>query len=374
MPGWGPLATFVPNKRQPVYNWFYYKEGFSRDLVFRIIEKFKLKKGESVLDPFCGSGTTLLACMQRGINSVGFDVHPVAAFAARVKTGRYDTGKLRDSAKALLKIKFQRPEIEIRNGLVKRSFNRHTLEDALFFRNEIMAMDDAEIRDFFLLALMNVTMKCSYVWKDGAVLKIKKHPVPPLRNMLRRQLNRMTKDVEHFERTDAECDAEAGDARRLKIESNTFDAVITSPPYLNKIEYTKVYHIEEELFFQHSKTPALRSYIGREDEKVIHEESKLENIMEGVDLPLPAKAYFNDMFEVIKELHRVCRKDARLGIVVGNGCFPDGVVESDIILSRMAEKLGFKAEEILVLNKRWCTKNRVEKVGVARESLLVWRK
>jgi len=373
-PEWGALATFVPNKDLPVYNWFYYKEGFSRDLVSRLIERFKIEKGQTVLDPFCGSGTTLLACREAGINSVGFDVHPVAIFAARVKTGRYEAGELKDVAKSLLKIRFQRPEIDIRSHIVRGAFNIHTLEDVLFFRNEIMAMEDAGIRDFFILALMNVAIKCSYAWKDGAVIKMRKHPVPPLRDILRRQLFRMIGDCGRFPKTKALCEAEIGDARRMKLKDNSIDAVITSPPYLNKIEYTKVYSIEEELFFEKKGVPSLRSYIGSEDDRVIDEENKIESIIDANDLPLPAKAYFNDMYEAIKELQRVCKNPAKVGIVVGNGCFPTGVVESDIILSKIAEKLGFDAQEILVLNKRWCTRNRVEKVGITRESLLIWEK
>ena len=374
MPEWGPLATFIPNKTLPIYNWFYYKEGFSRDLVVNLIKKFDLKKGQTVLDPFCGVGTTMLACRESGINSIGFDVHPVAVFAAKVKTTGCETEKLKEAAKDLLKTRFQKPETEIKNHFVKRAFNVHTLEDVIFFRNEIMKIREPIIRDFFLLALMNVSMKCSYAWKDGAVIKIKKHPVPPLRHLLKRQIHRMIGDMERIGKTGAKTSVEIGDARRIKLPENSIDAVITSPPYLNKIEYTRVYSIEEELFFQTHKIPALRSYIGLENEKMLEEKDRIENLTGTNDLPLSAVAYFSDMYEVIKELHRVCRPGAKLGIVVGNGCFPTGVVESDIILGRLAENLGFRAKEILVLNKRWCTRNRVEKVGVTRESLLVWEK
>ena len=86
---WGELATFVPNKPLPIYNWFYYKEGFSRELVLRLLEKFKAKG--TVLDPFCGVGTTNLACREKGIDSVGFELSPLALFAAKAKTSDYDT-------------------------------------------------------------------------------------------------------------------------------------------------------------------------------------------------------------------------------------------------------------------------------------------
>ncbi len=371
---WGPLATFVPNKREPIHNWFYYKEGFSHRLVSKLIDDFGLVEGKTVLDPFCGAGTTLLACKQAGIASIGFDVHPVAVFAARVKTADYDPGKLNEAANGLLKARFVKPDIDARNSLIRRAFNRHTLDDVYFFRDAIMSMDDGRTRDFFLLALMNVTMKCSFAWKDGAVIKIRKHPVPPLRSLLRRQIYRMMKDIKKSGDLSpgTRTRAESGDARKMKLPDSGVDAVITSPPYLNKIEYTRIYSIEEELFFRERAKPALRSYVGIEDEKMLAGEERLGKIIDTEGLPASAIAYFSDMHETIREMHRVCKPGARLGIVVGNGCFPTGVVDSDVILSRIAEKEGFGADEIIVLNKRWCTRNRVEKVGISRESLLLW--
>ncbi len=70
----------------------------------------------------------------------------------------------------------------------------------------------------------------------------------------------------------------------------------------------------------------------------------------------------------------MCKPGAKLAIVVGNGCFPERVVDSDLLLSQLAEKAGFDVKNILVLNKRWCMRHRVEKVGVLRESMLVLEK
>jgi len=372
-PDLGHLATFIPNKHLPIYDWFFYKEGFSRDLVMMLIDNFGLKEGGRVLDPFCGSGTTLLACRERGIDSIGIDAHPAAAFASLVKTRHYDIEDLEVLGRQLLKSRFARPRVDVRDGLVRRAFSPRTLEDVLFFREEIMSIDDAVPRDFFMLALMNVAMKCSYAWKDGAVIKIRKHPVPPLRDMLRRQIYRMIHDIVGFSGK-GPASVELGDARRMGLEDGSVDAVITSPPYLNKIEYTKVYSIEEELFFGKAGIPGLRSYIGTRAEADIRGDGEPGSAMDDAGFTPAAKAYFSDMRMVIGELSRVCREGAKLGIVVGNGCFPDRVVESDTILTEMAGKAGLSAKEVVVLNKRWCTRNRVEKVGITRESLLIWEK
>jgi DNA modification methylase len=375
-PEWGPLATFIPNKDEPVYNWFFYKEGFAKELVLKLADAFMLKQG-TVLDPFCGSGTTLLACKQMGLDSLGFDVHPVAVFAAKVKVRDYDPEVLRQEIKALIKAKFRPPKVP-NSGFARRFFHTRTLEDALFFRNLILENRDRLVRDFLLLGLMNVAIKCSYAYKDGAVVKVRKKPTPPLRDMLRRQLFRMAGEAERFKREECETHASFGDARSLPIEDESVDCVITSPPYLNKIEYTKIYEIEHELFLNFlEERPAVRSYIGLSLGKLEKDMMRLEKILDYEtvkSLPAEAIPYLVDMFQSIEEMHRVCRKGAKLGIVVGNGCFPTGVVDSDILLSCMAENVGFTVDRIAVLNKRWCTRNRTEKVGIIRESLLLWEK
>ncbi|MFH0956573.1 MAG: DNA methyltransferase [Candidatus Aenigmatarchaeota archaeon] len=373
-PEWGELATFIPNKGLPVYNWFYYKEGYARDLVMKLIDEFGLGKGDVVLDPFCGTGTTIIACQEMGIDSMGLDVHSPAVFAATVKSRKYDVLALKEASSLLLSERFQKPFSMPVSPLVKRMFARYTLEDIFFFRDRILPMKDHVARDFLLLALMNVSMKCSYAWKDGAVIKIRKHPVPPLRKLLSRHVRFMVKDFKRLKRGKSRCSVSFGDARKTGITAGSVDAVITSPPYLNKIEYSRIYAIEEELFFSRAGLRPLRSHVGVHDSDIIDAERKLREIDERACVNAQSIAYFSDMWEVIKELHRVCRNGAKVGMVVGNGCFPEGVVDSDMILSKMAEKAGFKALEVRVLSKRNCTKNRVEKVGVTRESLLIWEK
>ncbi|MBI4018141.1 MAG: DNA adenine methylase, partial [Candidatus Aenigmarchaeota archaeon] len=174
-PELGPAATFVPNKAEPVYNWLYYKEGFSKQLVFWLLDFLQVKKGSLVLDPFCGVGTTLLACKQRGMRSIGCDVQPVGVFASRVKTRDYNIEELRQQAKELLRKKFVRLQKKF-PPLFYKAFSRYALEDIAFFEDEIKKMEGNA--GFFLLALINAAIKCSYAWKDGAVIKIRKSPKP----------------------------------------------------------------------------------------------------------------------------------------------------------------------------------------------------
>ena len=360
MPELGEHATFVPNKKLPIYRWFYYKEGFSRDLIFYIIDRFEIK-GKNVLtpqasvplvlDPFCGSGTTLLACKEKGINSAGFDTSELAAFASNVKTQDYDPQELKEVSRELFGKKFQPIVMKDTISLMKRAFSKYALDDIVFFKNKIRELDN---RNFFLLALINAAMKVSYAWKDGGVIKIKKHPAPPLRIFYKRIVKNMIKDINGVQKTGAQCTVDVGDARRLRVEDSSIDAVITSPPYLNNIDYTKVYAIEEWIANLHDNPP-VRSYIG-------------------YGKPNTTDAYFEDMNDALLEMFRVLKQNGRAFIVIGNAYVNGEIINSDEILAQMAEKIGFSVKEIAVLNKRFALEQRTQKKGILRESMVVLEK
>ena len=61
----------------------------SADLVERLLEEFKIQPGDTILDSFVGSGTTLLVCKVKGINSIGFDILPMSKIAISAKEAVY---------------------------------------------------------------------------------------------------------------------------------------------------------------------------------------------------------------------------------------------------------------------------------------------
>ena len=348
---WGKLATFVPNKKTPVYNWFYYKEGFARELVLKCIGMFGLKPGQRVLDPFCGSGTTLLACKELGIDSVGFDVLPTSVFASRVKTGTYRPEQLKETITWLFQERFKPVRMDFPDRF-KRFFSRPLRDDIAFFKDRLNQLEPGPVRDFILLGFINSVMKSSWVWKDGGVLKVRKHPVAPFRKFFQRMLKRMVKEYTRFQGT-GKVSVGFGDARKLKLKDESIDGVLTSPPYLNQINYTRVYEIEN--WFLGKPKPALRSHLGLGEED-------------------PLRTYLNDMEQTLRELYRVCRPGAQLAIVVGDAFLDNRPVDIDIKLAEMGKEIGFTPGDVLVLNKRPALKARTIKVGLLRESLVILEK
>src|SRR5436305_15021848 len=69
-----------------VHNWYRIIHGYSDHLVKKLLDRFDIQPGQRVVDAFCGTGTTLVECMKRGIDSVGIDANPSSCFSAKVKT------------------------------------------------------------------------------------------------------------------------------------------------------------------------------------------------------------------------------------------------------------------------------------------------
>ncbi|MEM3659863.1 MAG: hypothetical protein QXU11_05545 [Thermoproteota archaeon] len=321
-----------------------------------------------MLDPFCGVGTTQLTGKELGINSVGVDVAELPVFASRVKTANYDVEQLRRVSEKVFSEKFRRPSLSGLSRLVRRAFPRHVLEDVLFFREIVENIEDETARGFFKLGLISAAMKASYVVKDGGLIKIvKERNVPPFRKFYRNRIRRMIKDVESTKMLNPKVATFKADSRNLGfLEDEMFNAVITSPPYLNKIEYTRVYSVENELFFKGSE-PMLRSYIG--DAVSLTEGSeKIGN------MPAIVEAYFQDLRRVLSELHRVLKKNGRGVFVIAQGVFPTGVVETEKIFVEIAEETGFETERLWLVNRRVATRDRVIKIGYADEYVVFTRK
>jgi hypothetical protein len=369
---YGELVTFTPNKNIPIYNWFYFKEGFSREFVLRMMDKFEVGRGDWILDPFMGVGTTLLGCRERGVDGIGIEINPLFYFIANVKLGEYDIEELKKWRRWLFSQKFQRPSLRELPPLIRKAFNRYNLEDIIFFRDKIYEIDNRETANFFLLALMRAASKVTYAYKDGAVIKIIKKPTPPFRPFFRRIVKRMIRDLKKIKFLQSNVITQLGDARQMKgVPDEHIDLVITSPPYLNKIEYTKVYEIEMKLFLGDRAVNPIRSYIGLKPRKRPRGAPKF--LLE-MDMPPIALDYFIDIWKTLRELYRVLKAGGKVALVVAEGIFPDRIVESDIIISNIAYELGFKIPYIWVVNRRIATRDRTIKIGVARESIVFMEK
>jgi len=356
------LVTFKGNIGLAVYDWFYFKEGFSRDLIFWLINEFNLK--EKIFDPFCGSGTTLLAAKELNMNSIGIDVSPLAVFASKVKTRNYDLKLIEKEFNELKNARFENSRTDFIDKRIRELFYNKNLEQLVFYWNKIKEIKDEKTRNFFLLALIDVTGQISNTIKVGGSLRKKKKGFINVKRIFLGKANKMIKDLQEFKARKIEPEVMQADARIFRLPKESINNIITSPPYLNKIEYTSVYKLELGLYFQQQET-RLRAFIS-DNISLINEKFS--------GMPLIAQAYFSDMEKVLANLYDCLKSNGMLCIVVAGGCFPDKVIESDEIIISLAEELNFKLIEKITARKIDCMAFRTKLIGKTRESIIILEK
>lgn len=395
------LVTYVPNKKLPVYNWFKYKEGFSRQLVFKLLLDWKISKDEIILDPFAGCGTTLLACKECGYKAVGLDILPVAIFVARVKLQDWpDLALLQNAIEALFDKKYRQPTLSFpKVAIIDKAFPKRVQDEILFYK-ECISEIEKPLQDFLMLGLISILEQVSYTSKDGQFLRIVKRNIPSVKKTLRQQLTKMLDDLyqqQHllFKGGKSKVEILEGDAREPDLPKKYWGeigAVITSPPYLNRYDYSRTYSLELCTLFvdqfsdlRNIRHSLLRSHIesrehsGKEislpalDE--ILKNLKIKNLNNN-RIPIMIKGYFEDMNLVIKQLVNYLRPGGLIALVVANARFEGELVPTDLILSELAENQGLKTESIWVTRYKGNSSQQMGRYGriPVRESIVFWRK
>lgn len=374
-PELGPFMTFEHSKKQPVYRWFWYKEGFSPEIVnFALLRE---KNISNILDPFCGVGTTLLAAKSAGIQSAGIDSSSLAVFVSRTKTDDYSEKEITRAerfAKEIFRnigrssLKWQFELFNPFTAFPKKNFN------TLLFLREKIEEEDEKVRNLLLLALLSILPRVGIFIKDGGVLKIKKRkPAIPVKSAFRRKVKEIVNDLKTSAVKGPKPEVVLGDARAAELEDESIDSVFTSPPYLNNIDYSKVYGLELTLLelskraTKDTRRRSIRSFISKEG---LAAELPPEVGEVGKRIPVIGM-YFADMEKAIQENWRVLKQGGAAYHVVSNSVIHETHVLVDEVLAEIGERIGFNAE-IIVGGER-IADVRPHKIKT-RESIVVLRK
>jgi hypothetical protein len=374
----GKFMTFEHSKFKPVYGWFWYKEGYAPELVEYAFKREKISDLSSpiILDPFCGTGTSLLCSKEKGYSSIGVDASSLACFVSHVKTQDYSEED-RKAALAFLDKKLPGGEslrwdfelFSARAAFPKRNYN-----EILSLRLGI-EQEESKVRDLLLFALLSILPQASIIQKDGGVLKIKREKrALPAKEIFRRKVKQMVRELEKVDYFGNSPQIYLGDARALDLESESIDLVVTSPPYLNNIDYSKIYGLELSLLemsksaAEQMRMRALRSYIGK-DMSVSEMPPEVGEI--GEKIPIIG-TYFKDMEKVIFEMFRVLKTGRSAHINVSNSVIHETHVLVDEVFAEMGQRIGFSDVEIVVGAER-IADVKPAKVKT-RESIVIMRK
>lgn len=333
--------------------------------------------GQTVLDPMCGSGITLLEGWAAGRSVIGVDLDPLARRQATARTTAHSASSIRQSAEGTL-----RRAADLFAGLgphsdplesVKADMDADTREflDYWFFPETqrelacltlaIRSEPDPDLRN-----LLEVVFSSTIVTKSGGVSrardlahtrphrvadKVPQRPIQVFSGLVRRA-------AEAYASFDGarvgDARIVAGDARAIPLADDTADLIVTSPPYANALDYMRAHKFS--LAWLGDPIPSLTKlrsrYIGSESvgsQLSTASESRLPSTVEAVveriaDLDTPKsrvlRRYFYDMSASIAEMARVMRPGAAVVIVVGPSTMRGTLVPTHECLADLATQCG----------------------------------
>jgi len=285
-------AASGENKLRPqdraVHSWYRFVLSFPPHLVQNYLSRFGVESGGTVLDPFCGTGTTLVECKKQGVGSVGLESNPIAHFASAVKVDWLTCGETlvceaeqvaqaatkkiaSDQAgcegnerlpeadgKPLLfnadafangiEAGLRRLEPEQMQLLLKDSISPLPLHKTLTLLEAIDECGSPSLRKYGRLALANALVQRIGNLKFGPEVGVGRiRGDAPVVEAWLVGMKAIAHDLAQFRhRSDVVSQVIKSDARQADkaLAPRSIDAVITSPPYPNEKDYTRTTRLE----------------------------------------------------------------------------------------------------------------------------------
>lgn len=337
-------AASGENKLRPqdrsVHHWYRFVLSFPPHLVQNYLNRFDIEPGDTVLDPFCGTGTTLVECKKQGVGSAGLESNPIAHFASAVKVdwltssetlvseaeqvaraatqklvneragceenarlleadgkpSLFDEGVVANGADADLR----RLEPEQMKLLLKDSISPLPLHKTLTLLEAIDGCSSAPLRKYGRLALANALVQRIGNLKFGPEVGVGRiRGDAPVVEAWLAGMKTIAHDLAQFRhRSTVASQVVKADARQADeaLERRSIDAVITSPPYPNEKDYTRTTRLESVVLglvrsraeLRQLKQDLVRSntrgvYVADTDDQAIAGNQAIDRIAEAIE-------------------------------------------------------------------------------------------
>ncbi|MHA2002584.1 MAG: hypothetical protein ACW975_00370 [Candidatus Thorarchaeota archaeon] len=401
----GSAITFSSNHfmDKQVQRWAPYVQGFSADFVDEMLQRYNVGPGQKVLDPFAGSGTVLVSAKMNGIDAIGVDLAPLMSFMARVKTDwNLDVKEVERELRGL--DWNQEPGLSSPTFLKrwKLHFNEGVLRNLLVLKQSILDVKQLKIRNLFRLAFSSILVSCSNLKRSPCLgydrNKIVEDKAPF--KLFKLKVHDMIEDLVYVQgKKHGQVEMISGDSRLVHYEPESLDIAITSPPYVNGLDYVINYKIEmawldmvdsydelgqlkdEMVACDNVSRSIIRGFSERSD---VYEDDWVEEMAERIAYRITAKEgyrrkdmhnvvrkYFDDVYQVFRNVYKGLKKGARFAIVIGDSLIAGVYIPADLILARMGRDIGFGVESIEIARSRRSGQRRSFKL---RESIVILSK
>ena len=393
---WGRWMTPKHARATARHRWYLFPHSFSPEFVVALIDEWCLTSADLLLDPFVGSGTTPLAARARRVTTVGYDLMPLAAFVSNVKSYSYQldhTQGIWGELKANLEVDRRSPSTRSYPALVSRALSdgRADALDSISRAIDETTCSSA-YRDFFQLALLAIIPHMSHAVANGGWLRWQNmgDKASCAKGRFIKRVELMMSDLEEpQEGADGERVAMIADARAMPAANDTYTAVITSPPYPNRHDYTRIFGVELMFAFHDWDTNRALRY------QTFHSHpearprrpsaveyvppGRLESAIAGLSdrrVSDMLRGYFLDLYLCLKEVFRVCTSGAKIAFVLGNVQYDGNGVPVDEFAAELGEFVGLSCTEIRAVRWRGNSAQQMGKHGrtATRESVVLFDK
>jgi hypothetical protein len=407
----GGYSNYASTTELPRHRWYYYKEGFSPNLVGQAIEQANVGKDDIIIDPFNGSGTTTLTSSQCEYKSIGIEVNPFTSFLADTKGRNANISELENWADKILKSS-EKGSISPLIGF--STFSKNEDKEKWLFNDSVLhsfeggwkltdSIPSYNIRKIIRLALISSAMQNCNATRDGKCLRYREKweqnnfDKITFIDSLNKKLVTIKLDIKEQPINEPTIIIN-GDCRNiLKLSDymKSFKLCITSPPYLNTFDYTDIYRPElflgkfintpKKLYNLRLKTvrshiqakwhkPKLNDFGLLYKQTMEYINANKDNLMHK-NIPMMIQAYFEDMCNILKLLKIRAAKDAQVWFVVSNSAYAGYEVPVDLIIGDIGVKAGWYLKEIGVL--RYIKKRKTNyssNIKELRESVIILSK
>ena len=290
---------------QYLTHWIYpYKGKFHPQMIRALLNIIGLNKGDTVLDPFVGSGTTGVEAQLLGINCIGIDISPLCVLQSKIKT---------ESIEVISKIIEWKEEILKRVNVNLFNLGNKSLDET------IRSIPNEKVRNFYTMVKL-VAMNKNNTRRKKEFYKV-----------FKKNLNLMIASVEDYVDIVKELnldlgkiDIRIGDSRALPLDDESIDGIVTSPPYSIALDY--VSNNAHALRVLGYNLPEIR-------EEFIGVRGKGQK-----RIPL----YKEDMEKSLEEKYRVLKSGKYAVIVIGNATHQSQEIKTTEFIIEYTEKIGFK--------------------------------
>lgn len=404
------LVNYASDLDLPIQRWYRYKEGYSIKLVDQILAKYNVKQGDLIVDPFCGSGSTLLQAKINKCNSIGFEINPFSAFLAKAKTQDYkkhDISIFIKEVSELKKVKSKQKVKIPKLSTIEQLFERDALFYLLTLKDRINQVKNKKVSDLLKLAWLGILEESSNYRKAGNGLKIRKTIKKTIRDeehvkgLFLKAINSIQNDlnfaVDISDKVKTSVIEDTCFNLNKYTKKGSIKGVIFSPPYANCFDYTEIYKVElwmGSFVEEYSDLKVLRKKGIRSHLNGYEIESKLavESVPElgalvtelsskklwDKRIPKMVEAYFNDMFRSITEIYNGLKKGGFCVIIVSNSAYGGVIVPTDLLLAKFAKHLGFNVSSIEVARNIITSSQQYKETekyrGYLRESIIYLEK